>query len=69
MSALVLGLFFQYLNSDIDLQKYRFRIADGMVKIANKDPFYITARYRKDNGELGTQLLLGRKNYIVNINL
>ncbi|KAI1723917.1 ergosterol biosynthesis ERG4/ERG24 family domain-containing protein [Ditylenchus destructor] len=59
VSALVLGLFFQYLNSDIDLQKYRFRIADGMVKIANKDPFYITARYRKDNGELGTQLLLG----------
>ncbi|KAI1719772.1 ergosterol biosynthesis ERG4/ERG24 family domain-containing protein [Ditylenchus destructor] len=59
VSALVLGLFFQYLNSDIDLQKYRFRTADGMVKIANKDPFYIAARYRKESGEPGAQLLLG----------
>lgn len=57
-----MGICVQLLNTRIDLQKYEFRRADGQYKICDvKDPFYITAKYRKDNGESGTQLLLGKK--------
>uniref|UniRef100_A0A915EBK7 7-dehydrocholesterol reductase n=1 Tax=Ditylenchus dipsaci TaxID=166011 RepID=A0A915EBK7_9BILA len=59
VTFLVFGLFFQYLNTDADLQKYTFRMAEGRIKIGNKDPFYIIAKYRKESGEGGTQLLLG----------
>lgn len=60
-----MGLSAQYLNTKIDLQKYQFRKADGQLKIGNvKDPFYINAKYRKENGESGTQLLLGKKFYL-----
>lgn len=56
-----MGLCVQLLNTRIDLQKYEFRRALGRYKIGNvKDPFYITAKYRKENGDSGTELLLGK---------
>nr|CAD2195123.1 unnamed protein product [Meloidogyne enterolobii] len=55
----LLGLFFQWINTTIDLQKYNFRQNIGQLKIDGKDPFYICARYRREGGEMGTTLLLG----------
>lgn len=59
ITIFIIGVIIQCLNTDINLQKYKFRVAKGIWKIGNKDPFYIEAKYRKENGELGTELLLG----------
>ena len=53
------NLMFQFMNSSIDLQKYGFRAAKGKLKIDDKDPFFIAAKYRTESGDTGISLLLG----------
>ncbi|TKR60887.1 hypothetical protein L596_028069 [Steinernema carpocapsae] len=53
------NLVFQYLRIDVDVQKYEFRVADGNVKIWDKDPFFINAKCRNEAGEGTVKLLLG----------
>lgn len=48
------------MNTAADLQRHRFREADGQIKVnGGKDPFYINAKYRNESGETGVGLLLG----------
>jgi len=48
------------MNTAADLQRHRFREADGQVKFnGGKDPFYINAKYRGEDGETRVGLLLG----------
>ena len=53
------NLILQFVNSSIDLQKYEFRAAKGKLKINDKDPFFIAAKFRMENGDTGISLLLG----------
>lgn len=55
----ILSLVAMYINADIDKQKFQFRQSNGMSKIWGKDPFFINAKYRRENGEASTNLLLG----------
>ncbi|KAL3082994.1 hypothetical protein niasHS_010796 [Heterodera schachtii] len=55
----LIGLFFQCLNTAIDLQRHKFRSSNGDMKIGGKDPFYICTRFRKKSGESAVSLLLG----------
>ncbi len=56
----IAGLFVQYMNSAVDLQRHLFRESDGRIKVSGgKDPFHINARFRRGSGESGTSLLLG----------
>ncbi|PAV66290.1 hypothetical protein WR25_01242 [Diploscapter pachys] len=48
-----------YITNAIDRQKYEFRKANGIYKIGNSDPFFITAKYKNDEGEPAANLLLG----------
>ncbi|CAD6186890.1 unnamed protein product [Caenorhabditis auriculariae] len=43
----------------IDRQKYEFRKSKGTLKFGGTDPFFITAKFKMDNGEPGANLLLG----------
>lgn len=54
------GLAFQLMTTAIDGQRREFRLCNGLMKINDKDPFYIVAKYRKDTGEGATNLLLGK---------
>lgn len=55
----VLSLVSIYLNADIDRQKFQFRMSNGNTKIWGKDPFFINAKYRRENGDTAVNLLLG----------
>ncbi|VDN60720.1 unnamed protein product [Dracunculus medinensis] len=55
----LMGLTAIYVNTDINQQRYNFRIGNGNVKIWGKDPFFIAAKFRRENGDFGTNLLLG----------
>jgi hypothetical protein len=41
------------------MQRVEFRRANGNIKIWNRDPYFITAKYRNDHGETMANLLLG----------
>uniref|UniRef100_A0AC34PYB7 7-dehydrocholesterol reductase n=1 Tax=Panagrolaimus sp. JU765 TaxID=591449 RepID=A0AC34PYB7_9BILA len=53
------NLVLQYLNTSIDLQKYNFRAAKGKLKINDKDPFFIAAKFKTESNDSGVSLLLG----------
>lgn len=53
------GVTAMYITVDSDQQRVQFRLANGNMKVWNEDPFFITAKYRRKNGEVGTNLLLG----------
>ncbi|KAI6190684.1 7-dehydrocholesterol reductase [Aphelenchoides bicaudatus] len=55
----IFGLCFQLLTSSIDGQKREFRLMNGQMKINDKDPYYVLAKYRRETGEGATNLLLG----------
>lgn len=55
----MIGLFFQLVTSLIDGQKSEFRLLNGQMKINDKDPFYIVAKFRRETGEGAVNLLLG----------
>uniref|UniRef100_A0A9J2P6T4 7-dehydrocholesterol reductase n=1 Tax=Ascaris lumbricoides TaxID=6252 RepID=A0A9J2P6T4_ASCLU len=55
----IAGLMSIYITADIDRQRFNFRHANGNVKVWGKDPFFISAKFKRDNGEVGTNLLLG----------
>ncbi|VDK49083.1 unnamed protein product [Anisakis simplex] len=55
----IVGLCAIYITASIDTQRFSFRYANGHVKVWGKDPFFITAKYKRDNGEVTTNLLLG----------
>ncbi|VDN20670.1 unnamed protein product, partial [Cylicostephanus goldi] len=47
------------MTTIIDHQKYEFRRSKGVIKINGVDPFFITAKYKNDNGDTAANLLLG----------
>ncbi|VDM39243.1 unnamed protein product, partial [Toxocara canis] len=53
------GLMSIYVTADIDRQRFNFRNANGHAKIWGKDPYFITAKFKRDNGEVATNLILG----------
>uniref|UniRef100_A0A914YHL8 7-dehydrocholesterol reductase n=1 Tax=Panagrolaimus superbus TaxID=310955 RepID=A0A914YHL8_9BILA len=55
----ILNIIFQILNSSCDLQKYNFRAANGKIKINDKDPYFLAAKYKNESGETAVNLLLG----------
>uniref|UniRef100_A0AC35FB07 7-dehydrocholesterol reductase n=1 Tax=Panagrolaimus sp. PS1159 TaxID=55785 RepID=A0AC35FB07_9BILA len=55
----ILNIIFQLLNSACDLQKYNFRAANGKLKINDKDPYFLAAKYKNESGETAVNLLLG----------
>uniref|UniRef100_A0A0K0E3R1 7-dehydrocholesterol reductase n=1 Tax=Strongyloides stercoralis TaxID=6248 RepID=A0A0K0E3R1_STRER len=54
-----MGLFAITMTYYVDSQKYNFRFSRGRYKIMGKDPFFIVAKSRKENGDIQTSLLLG----------
>lgn len=56
----ILSLTSIFINADIDRQRFQFRQSNGMIKIWGKDPFFINAKYRRENGETSINLLLGK---------
>jgi hypothetical protein len=63
LALFVVGIGAQWLNTAIDLQRHNFREKDGQLKLMDgKDPYYICAKFRRENGESGTGLLLGKLN-------
>ncbi|VDK42421.1 unnamed protein product [Gongylonema pulchrum] len=58
-ALLFIGILTVYVTADIDQQRVRFRLTNGNMKIWGRDPFFITAKYRRNNGEIGANLLLG----------
>ncbi|VDM63830.1 unnamed protein product [Angiostrongylus costaricensis] len=54
-----IALFFMYMTVAIDKQKYDFRRSKGKMKIGGLDPFFITAKYKNEQGETSANLLLG----------
>ncbi|KAE9415591.1 hypothetical protein Angca_004515, partial [Angiostrongylus cantonensis] len=54
-----IALFFMYMTVAIDKQKYDFRRSKGKMKIGGLDPFFITAKYKSEQGETSANLLLG----------
>ncbi|VDP10250.1 unnamed protein product [Heligmosomoides polygyrus] len=55
----VAALTFIYLTTVTDKQKYDFRRSKGLIKIRGADPYFITAKYKNDNGDTAANLLLG----------
>lgn len=53
------NIVFQLLNSACDLQRYNFRAAQGKIKINDKDPYFLAAKYKNEGGETAVNLLLG----------
>lgn len=53
------GLSMQLLTSAIDEQRREFRRCNGDMKLDSKDPYYITAKFRREGGEAATNILLG----------
>lgn len=61
VSAVLLfaGIVAVYVTADVDQQRVRFRLTNGNMKVWGEDPFFITAKYRRKNGEIAANLLLG----------
>ncbi|VDK68308.1 unnamed protein product [Litomosoides sigmodontis] len=59
MAVLLIGVIAMYVTADSDRQRVQFRLANGNMKVWGEDPFFITAKYRRNNGEIATNLLLG----------
>ncbi|MFH4977139.1 hypothetical protein AB6A40_003848 [Gnathostoma spinigerum] len=55
----IVGLTSIYFTMDIDRQRYEFRHANGNMKIWGRDPFFISAKYRRENGDTAVNFLLG----------
>ncbi|KJH45363.1 ergosterol biosynthesis ERG4/ERG24 family protein [Dictyocaulus viviparus] len=55
----VIAIFFIYMTTVIDKQKYDFRKSKGKIKINGLDPYFITAKYKNDQGDTSANLLLG----------
>uniref|UniRef100_A0A915PNY8 7-dehydrocholesterol reductase n=1 Tax=Setaria digitata TaxID=48799 RepID=A0A915PNY8_9BILA len=58
-ALLFIGIIAVYVTADIDQQRVQFRLANGNMKVWGEDPFFITAKYRRKNGEIAANLLLG----------
>jgi hypothetical protein len=59
------GIGAQLLNTGIDRQRHTFREKEGQMKLMGaKDPYYICAKFRRENGETGTGLLLGMRSVL-----
>ncbi|VDO79018.1 unnamed protein product [Onchocerca flexuosa] len=56
---LLVGVIAMYVTVDSDRQRVQFRLANGNMKVWGEDPFFITAKYRRKNGEIAANLLLG----------
>lgn len=70
VSAVLLfaGIVAVYVTADVDQQRVRFRLTNGNMKVWGEDPFFITAKYRRKNGEIAANLLLGEAvNFSINI--
>lgn len=60
IALLFVGIIAIYITVDSDRQRIQFRLANGNMKVWGEDPFFITAKYRRKNGEIATNLLLGK---------
>lgn len=60
VAVFFIGIIAVYITVDCDRQRVQFRLANGNMKVWGEDPFFITAKYRRKNGEIATNLLLGR---------
>ncbi|VDM95651.1 unnamed protein product [Thelazia callipaeda] len=56
---LFIGTITVYVTADIDQLRVQFRLANGNMKVWGEDPFFITAKYRRKNGDIAANLLLG----------
>lgn len=65
VAVLFIGIIAMYVTVDSDRQRVQFRLANGNMKVWGEDPFFITAKYRRNNGEIATNLLLGKKKFIL----
>ncbi|VBB31052.1 unnamed protein product [Acanthocheilonema viteae] len=59
IAVLFIGIIAVYITVDSDRQRVQFRLANGNMKVWGEDPFFITAKYRRKNGEIAANLLLG----------
>ncbi|OZC07208.1 hypothetical protein X798_05786 [Onchocerca flexuosa] len=59
IAMLLVGVIAMYVTVDSDRQRVQFRLANGNMKVWGEDPFFITAKYRRKNGEIAANLLLG----------
>ncbi|KAK6109049.1 Uncharacterized protein BM_BM1723 [Brugia malayi] len=59
VTVFFIGVISMYITVDSDWQRTQFRLANGNMKIWGEDPFFITAKYRRNNGEIASNLLLG----------
>ncbi|KAM3716626.1 7-dehydrocholesterol reductase [Dirofilaria immitis] len=59
VAVLFVGVITMYVTVDSDRQRVQFRLVNGNMKVWGEDPFFITAKYRRKNGEIAANLLLG----------